>query len=75
MELIRNLSQLRPRHQGCVATIGNFDGVHLGHQAVLQQLTAKAKKLQLPTLVIIFEPQPMEFFCARQGTRPLDSAA
>ncbi|MEN8216047.1 MAG: bifunctional riboflavin kinase/FAD synthetase [Pseudomonadota bacterium] len=62
MELIRNLSQLRPRHQGCVATIGNFDGVHLGHQAVLQQLTAKAKKLQLPTLVIIFEPQPMEFF-------------
>ncbi|HEC83979.1 MAG: bifunctional riboflavin kinase/FAD synthetase [Candidatus Parabeggiatoa sp. nov. 2] len=62
MEFIRNLSQLRPRHQGCVATIGNFDGLHLGHQAVLQQLIAKANQLQLPTLVTIFEPQPQEFF-------------
>jgi riboflavin kinase/FMN adenylyltransferase len=62
MELIRNLSQLRPRHQGCVATIGNFDGVHLGHQTVLQQVAAKAKELQLPTVVIVFEPQPQEFF-------------
>ncbi len=62
MEFIRNLSQLRPRHHGCVATIGNFDGVHLGHQAVLQQLATKAKTLQLPTVVIIFEPQPQEFF-------------
>lgn len=62
MEFIRNLSQLRPRHQGCVATIGNFDGVHLGHQIVLQQLAAKASELQLPTVVIIFEPQPQEFF-------------
>ncbi|MDM8558207.1 bifunctional riboflavin kinase/FAD synthetase [Candidatus Parabeggiatoa sp. HSG14] len=62
MEFIRNLSQLRPRHQGCVATIGNFDGVHLGHQTVLQQLSAKAKDLQLSAVVIIFEPQPQEFF-------------
>ncbi len=64
MELIRNLSQLRPHHHGCVATIGNFDGVHLGHQAILQQLTAKAKQLQLPMVVIIFEPQPREFFAS-----------
>ncbi len=62
MEFIRNLSQLRPRHQGCVATIGNFDGVHLGHQAVLQQLRLVGKDLQLPAVVIIFEPQPQEFF-------------
>ena len=62
MEFIRNLSQLRPRHKGCVATIGNFDGVHLGHQAVLKQLATKAKALQLPTVAIIFEPQPQEFF-------------
>ena len=61
MEFIRGLAQLRPRHLGCVATIGNFDGVHLGHQAVLQQLATKAKALQLPTVVIIFEPQPQEF--------------
>jgi len=62
MELIRNLAQLRPRHRGCVATIGNFDGLHLGHQTVMRQLTAKAKDLQLPTVVILFEPQPQEFF-------------
>lgn len=62
MEFIRSISQLDSSHQGCVATIGNFDGVHLGHQAVLQQLEAKAKQLQLPMMVIIFEPQPQEFF-------------
>jgi riboflavin kinase/FMN adenylyltransferase len=62
MEFIRDLSQLRPHHHGCVTTIGNFDGVHLGHQAVLKQLATKAETLKLPTVVIIFEPQPQEFF-------------
>ena len=61
MKFIRGLPQLRPHHLGCVATIGNFDGVHLGHQTVLQQLVTKAKALQLPTVVITFEPQPQEF--------------
>ncbi|MDM8562299.1 bifunctional riboflavin kinase/FAD synthetase [Candidatus Marithioploca araucensis] len=60
MEFIRNLSRFQ--YQGCIATIGNFDGVHLGHQTVLQQLVNKGKDLQLPTVVIIFEPQPQEFF-------------
>jgi len=46
----------------CVATIGNFDGVHLGHQAILQQVILEAKKRGLPSLVVIFEPQPLEFF-------------
>lgn len=62
MELIRGVHNLRPRHRGCVATIGNFDGVHLGHQAVLGQLAQKADELRLPAVVIIFEPQPQEFF-------------
>jgi len=48
--------------QGCVATIGNFDGVHLGHQAVLNQLALKGDMLGLPAIVITFEPQPIEFF-------------
>lgn len=62
MELIRGYHNLRPKHRGCVATIGNFDGVHLGHQAVLGQLAEKAAELRLPTTVIIFEPHPQEFF-------------
>lgn len=62
MEFIRGLHNLRPRHRGCVATIGNFDGVHRGHQAVIGQLADKAAQLHLPTLVMLFEPQPQEFF-------------
>ncbi|PPC79136.1 bifunctional riboflavin kinase/FAD synthetase [Pokkaliibacter plantistimulans] len=62
MELIRGLHNLKPRHQGCVATIGNFDGVHLGHVKVLSQVRAAAERLCCPTLAIIFEPQPREFF-------------
>lgn len=62
MEFIRNLKQLRPRHRGCVATIGNFDGVHRGHQTLLQQLLNHAECLKVPTTVMLFEPQPQEFF-------------
>jgi len=69
MELIRGLYNLRPRHRGCVATIGNFDGVHLGHQAVLGQLSEQADDLGLPLVVITFEPYPQEFF-APAGESP-----
>ncbi len=62
MELIRGLHNLRSGHRGNVATIGNFDGVHLGHQAVFRHLLEKARELGLPAIVITFEPQPQEFF-------------
>ena len=62
MELVRGLHNLRPRHRGCVATIGNFDGVHVGHQAILARLRAHSERLGLPGCVVIFEPQPREFF-------------
>ena len=61
-EFIRGLHNLRPEHKGCVATIGSFDGVHLGHQAILQQLIQVARALNLPAVAIVFEPQPHEFF-------------
>ncbi|MCC5855599.1 MAG: bifunctional riboflavin kinase/FAD synthetase [Idiomarina sp.] len=62
MELIRGLHNIRPRHRDCVLTIGNFDGVHLGHQAVLQRVKESAAALNVPAAVMIFEPQPLELF-------------
>ncbi|MBK1707353.1 bifunctional riboflavin kinase/FAD synthetase [Halochromatium glycolicum] len=62
MRLIRGLHNLRDQDHGCVATIGNFDGVHLGHQAVFRRLLAQGQALGLPATVITFEPQPMEYF-------------
>jgi riboflavin kinase/FMN adenylyltransferase len=62
MELIRGLHNLRPRHRGCVATIGNYDGVHRGHQAVLAGLKDKARALDLPAVAVTFEPMPQEYF-------------
>lgn len=62
MRVIRGLHNLRPEHRGTVATIGNFDGVHLGHQAVFRELLAEGRRLGLLSTVITFEPQPMEYF-------------
>ncbi len=67
MEVIRGLHNLRDRHRGCVATIGNYDGVHLGHQRVLRSLRERARTWRLPAVVILFEPTPMEFFRPAQA--------
>ncbi|MDX1606603.1 MAG: bifunctional riboflavin kinase/FAD synthetase [Candidatus Competibacterales bacterium] len=61
MELIRGWHNLRPRHRGCALAIGNFDGVHRGHQAVLEQLARVARDRELPATLMLFEPQPREF--------------
>lgn len=62
MEFIRGLHNIRDCHRGCVLTIGKFDGVHLGHEAVIGKLLAKSQELQLPAVVMLFEPQPEELF-------------
>jgi riboflavin kinase/FMN adenylyltransferase len=62
MDFVRGLRNLRQRHRHCVATIGNFDGIHLGHQAIIRQLLAVARGAALPAVVILFEPQPAEYF-------------
>nr|WP_136250162.1 bifunctional riboflavin kinase/FAD synthetase [Ningiella ruwaisensis] len=67
MELIRGIHNIKHAHHGCVLTIGKFDGVHLGHQAVLANLVAKAKALSLPSVVMVFEPQPEEVFAPQQA--------
>ena len=54
-------------------TIGNFDGVHLGHQALLKQLRMAAQLLGLPTAVLVFEPHPREFFTPQDAPARLTS--
>ncbi len=53
--------------QPVALTIGNFDGVHLGHQALLNDLRAAAQARGLPVAVVIFEPHPREFFAPQQA--------
>jgi len=62
MRLIRGLAHLEPFKRGSVLTIGNFDGLHLGHRAVIDKLAARGSALGLPTVAMIFEPQPLEYF-------------
>ena len=54
-------------------TIGNFDGVHLGHQAMLASLTAASRRLGMPSCVLTFEPHPREFFAPDQAPTRLTS--
>ena len=67
MEFVRGLHNLKSEHLGCVATIGNFDGVHLGHQQVLVNLRRRAREMGLPSVVVIFEPQPLEFLAGSEA--------
>ncbi len=67
MKLIRGLDNIPKHHLACVATIGNFDGVHVGHQAIIEQLQQQAKTFNLPSVIIIFEPTPKEFFKGLQA--------
>lgn len=62
MELVRGLHNLRERHHGCVATIGNYDGVHRGHQHIIAALRERARAFGLPAVVVTFEPTPREYF-------------
>jgi len=62
LELIRGKHNLRPEHRGSAVTIGNFDGLHLGHRAVLGGLIEAARARALPTVVMSFEPTPREYF-------------
>lgn len=64
MKLIRHFNQLTTP---VVATIGNFDGVHLGHQAMIKTLAERSQELGLPSLLITFEPTPQEYFLKNEA--------
>jgi riboflavin kinase/FMN adenylyltransferase len=61
MELVRGLHNISRRHQGCVLTVGNYDGVHLGHQKMIGALKARATELSSAATVLVFEPSSKEF--------------
>ena len=69
MKLLRGNQSLAAFDKGVAATIGNFDGVHLGHQKLIKALKIKANQLNIPLVVILFEPQPREFF--QKNTAPV----
>lgn len=68
MQVFRGLPPPAQR-SACALTIGNFDGVHRGHQAMLSMLVHEARQRGLPSTVLTFEPHPRDFF-ARRGGRP-----
>ncbi len=70
MQVIRGLSNLIPQPNGCVVTIGNFDGVHIGHQALLAKTKEQALARGLPSLAITFEPLPVEYFSRQKPQLP-----
>ena len=61
MELVRGLKNPSMRHRGCVLTVGNYDGVHLGHQQMLRALRERARQMDVPATVLVFEPSSKEF--------------
>ena len=78
MKIIRGLHNLlrqpRAAGSGCALTIGNFDGVHRGHQAMLALLMNEARHRGVPSCALIFEPHPRDYFAAKFGKPELAPA-
>ena len=69
MKLICGIEQLSEQHRPCVASIGNFDGVHLGHQHIIKTLMSQAQQFSVPATVITFEPLAKEYFAPKSVQR------
>jgi riboflavin kinase/FMN adenylyltransferase len=69
MELVRGSHNISNAGRGCVLTVGNYDGVHLGHQRMIGVLKARAAELRCPATVLVFEPSSKEFIDP-QGAPP-----
>lgn len=67
MKLIRYPHLITEERPPCIATIGNFDGVHKGHREIIQHVVSHAKQHKLSARVITFEPLPNEYFCKKFG--------
>jgi riboflavin kinase/FMN adenylyltransferase len=71
MEVLEGLEAVRKRHQGAVITIGNFDGVHLGHQKIISEVVQRAHTSHTKSLAITFEPHPIKILVPEREPRIL----
>ena len=72
MKIYKN-ANLNRKHRNGVIAIGNFDGIHLGHQKVINEARLKAKKFKLPFGVMTFEPVPVMFFSKKSKDHRINS--
>ncbi|MFT8229891.1 MAG: bifunctional riboflavin kinase/FAD synthetase [Enterobacterales bacterium] len=67
MKLIRGIHNIKPCHQKCIISIGNFDGFHIGHKSLISNLKNEKLKYNSSIMLIIFEPQPQEYFLKKSA--------
>jgi riboflavin kinase/FMN adenylyltransferase len=71
MQIVRHIDDPALVVSGSVVTLGNFDGIHLGHQALIGGAVAEAKKLSLPSIVLTFEPHPLKILAPERAPKML----
>ncbi|SFF66126.1 riboflavin kinase / FMN adenylyltransferase [Fontimonas thermophila] len=64
MKLVRGIQNWPADERGCALTIGNFDGIHRGHQQLVRRTVELGHELGVPSAILSFEPTPREYFCA-----------
>lgn len=69
MQIVRHLNEPGWNLAGSVVTLGNFDGLHLGHQALIHEAVADAKQLGVPSVVLTFEPHPLKVLAPERAPR------
>jgi riboflavin kinase / FMN adenylyltransferase len=69
MEIFRHIEDRGLSLRGSVATLGNFDGIHLGHQALLRSAVDDARRLGSPSVVLTFEPHPLKFLAPQRAPK------
>jgi riboflavin kinase/FMN adenylyltransferase len=73
MNIVTNLTKASPPPNGAVVTIGNFDGVHLGHRAIFRRLITRARELDGQSTVITFVPHPLKLLAPEKAPRLLNT--
>ncbi len=73
MKIVRGLKAYSERFPNPVLTLGNFDGVHLGHQAIFQKVVARAREIRGTSIAFTFEPHPLKVIAPERSPRLLNT--